>query len=141
MLRSLRIFIAGIVQPQGRPRAAYRNGRIMVYDPPTSKKWKKEIRRQLPKIEGPPWETPLILTAHFWLPKPKSVKRVECSVKPDLSNCIKAVEDALEGIVFKNDSQIVCLNVSKSYAENNNKAGVLIVVNEIEEDKSCRKTQ
>lgn len=38
------------------------------------------------------------------------------TTKPDLSNIVKAVEDAMNGIVYKDDSQIVLVAGSKEYA-------------------------
>lgn len=37
--------------------------------------------------------------------------------KPDIDNMVKLVGDALNGIVWRDDSQIVELQVSKAYAE------------------------
>ena len=36
--------------------------------------------------------------------------------KPDVSNIAKAVEDALNGLVYEDDAQICSLTVSKCYA-------------------------
>lgn len=37
--------------------------------------------------------------------------------KPDLDNCVKLIADALNGIVWRDDKQIVRMVVSKRYAE------------------------
>jgi len=37
--------------------------------------------------------------------------------KPDLDNVAKAVIDGMNGIIFKDDSQITSLHVTKVYAE------------------------
>lgn len=37
--------------------------------------------------------------------------------KPDCSNMVKLVEDALNGVAWRDDSQIVSLGVRKRYAE------------------------
>lgn len=52
----------------------------------------------------------------FNLLKPKSVKRSLPCVRCDLDNFLKAVLDSLNGIVWKDDGQIVSLVAHKIYA-------------------------
>jgi crossover junction endodeoxyribonuclease RusA len=59
------------------------------------------------------------LSASFYLPRPKTlpVRRPRAHVKkPDLSKLVRALEDALTGVVYRDDSQIVELLVGKYYA-------------------------
>lgn len=37
--------------------------------------------------------------------------------KPDLDNCIKSLADAFEGVVFRNDTQVVAVSAAKRYGE------------------------
>jgi len=46
---------------------------------------------------------------------------------PDLSNVVKAIEDGLEGIVYKNDSQLWQLQASKWWCAQGEAAGVEVV--------------
>jgi len=76
------------------------------------KQWKKE-----------PLDKPLKVEVVFHIPRPKSVsmkKRKYPSVKPDLDNLLKSFFDALEGVVFVNDSRIVTMTVSKQYSSEGN---------------------
>lgn len=41
------------------------------------------------------------------------------TIKPDLTKLLRAVEDALTGVVWRDDSQIICQAASKDYAEVN----------------------
>ncbi len=66
--------------------------------------------RGRPKLEGP-----LELCVWFYLPRRKSVTRERPSVKPDLDKLVRAIGDALEGIVYVNDSQIVRIVAEKFY--------------------------
>lgn len=58
---------------------------------------------------------------------PKSVSKVRkqqllncgCPKKPDVDNIQKAIFDALNGIAYKDDSQIVCATIFKAYGLEN----------------------
>jgi Holliday junction resolvase RusA-like endonuclease len=106
--------------PQGRPRA-FRRGRFLgFYDPPRSRSWKQEVRLQTrPFRPARPIQGPLAMEVHFILYRPKSLPRrlVHHVRKPDLDNFIKAVKDALKGLIYRDDSQIVRLSASKAYGD------------------------
>lgn len=127
-----RVFIfEGVAVPQGRGRATVRNRKAVtcgaapivgVYDPGQSRTWKSAVKKaakaQMAERGWEPFvDTPLWCDYRFYLPKPKSKKRsdVFVAVKPDVKNLIAAVEDALEGIVFDNDSRIVRSTEEKRY--------------------------
>mgnify|MGYP003339864711 FL=1 len=71
-------------------------------------------------------ETPVTMALYFRLPMPQSwsKKRKEGALKgleaptkkPDWDNLGKAVSDALNGVIFKDDSQIVSAHVRKTYS-------------------------
>lgn len=70
-------------------------------------------------IEGRPmplFDGPVELRVEFIFPRGASVKRRLHSVKPDLDNLIKSM-DALNGIVWVDDSQIQFLTAQKTYGE------------------------
>jgi Holliday junction resolvase RusA-like endonuclease len=122
-LAVLDIRIFGLPVPQGRPRArAFQHQgatRVSVYDPATSRDWKRTVLAQvLPQKPAAPVEGPLVMALTFFLPRPKTLPRREhFHVKrPDCSNLLKAVEDALNGIVYRDDSQIVKLDIVKEYS-------------------------
>ena len=65
-------------------------------------------------LDGKMLEGPLVFKAQFGLVLPKSQWRKRTPVpmrwrekKPDLDNLIKTCTDAMEGIVYQNDSQLV----------------------------------
>lgn len=67
-----------------------------------------------------PWavkHVPVWLTLNFYLAKPPSVKKSRfCpSVKPDLDKLCRSTLDALTGVLFLDDAQVVELNASKNY--------------------------
>lgn len=57
------------------------------------------------------------LSLQFFLPRPKSLKRrAEPHLKkPDCSKLVRATEDALSGLCFRDDAQVVELFATKAY--------------------------
>ena len=60
---------------------------------------------------------PVSITFDFYIAKPKSVskKRTEHVVKPDLSKLIRSTEDAMTGVIYSDDAQIIAFNTRKHY--------------------------
>jgi crossover junction endodeoxyribonuclease RusA len=83
-----------------------------------------------------PFAGPLSLTVKFVMPRRKGDLRpdgtprpsapVFHTTKPDATKMLRAVEDAITGIGWKDDAQIACQIVSKIYGE---KPGALITIN------------
>jgi len=134
-VRQLNFILYGKPVAQGRPRAARRGKFITLYDPAKSRSWKaqivEQVRNQLtnqPLLSGP-----ISLTLIFYMPKPKSLpkKKALYHVKrPDLSNLEKAVEDALNDVVYIDDSQVFEKHSYKIYASENLRPGVKIEITE-----------
>jgi len=65
------------------------------------------------------------ITAYFPIPQSASKKKKEQMLsgeirpitKPDLSNIVKIIEDALNGIAYRDDSQIVKVHAEKYYSD------------------------
>jgi Holliday junction resolvase RusA-like endonuclease len=62
-----------------------------------------------------PLTGPLSVDITFAVEKPKSAKRTAPTARPDLDNYIKAVLDALNGIFWHDDAQIVEITARKVY--------------------------
>jgi Holliday junction resolvase RusA-like endonuclease len=60
---------------------------------------------------------PVAMTMRCYFRRPPSIpkKRTEMVVKPDLSKLLRATEDALTGIVYNDDAQIVAHVTEKHY--------------------------
>jgi Holliday junction resolvase RusA-like endonuclease len=56
------------------------------------------------------------------------IGQIHPATKPDMDNVVKAIFDALNGVVWKDDVQVVSLSVGKQYAE---APGVFVEVREI----------
>lgn len=66
---------------------------------------------------------PIAITMVFVMPRPKSVKRVLPTVAPDLDKLVRGVLDALTGVCYTDDAQVVSINAHKVYGSS---AGVEI---------------
>ena len=116
---------------QGRPKFSTINGHAKAYDPEKSRNYKAYVRMLatqamqetgFERIDGP---CNLVIQAYFEVPKSKSKKFREAALadqerptkKPDLSNIVKGIEDALNGLAYKDDSSIVYLCVTKYYSD------------------------
>lgn len=131
ILTELLITIPGEPCAQGRPRFSTAGGFVKAYDPAKSRNYKayvKLIAQEEIKTQG--WkytELPLAvtITAYMSIPTSKSKKFKQAAIlggerpakKPDTDNIFKCITDALSGIAYKDDKQIVAATVNKWYAE------------------------
>ena len=105
------------------------------------KDWRKIIQAAAKQAMGdqPMSVGPILLRLTFSLPRPKSHLCNAWDVrsnaphyhvsKPDLSKLVRAVEDALTGICWRDDSQIVRHETSKFY--NHVSIGVAVEIEEL----------
>lgn len=116
----IELTIYGIATAQGRPRFFRRGNFVGTYDPDKSHNWKDYVRScVLNELKHRPLlETALLMRIAFFLPRPKTLpkKVMWHTKKPDLDNLAKAVKDALKGICYRDDSQIISLLTTKAYA-------------------------
>lgn len=104
---------------QGRPKFYRRGTHVGAYDPAKSKDWKSEVRRQAIEQKVDRLDGALYLILHFKMPRPKSLpkKVIHHVKKPDLDNLTKAIKDALKGVAYRDDSQIIRLAATKEYGD------------------------
>ena len=62
-------------------------------------------------------DKPIAMTMVFIMPRPKTVKRELPTVPPDLDKLVRAILDALTGIAYTDDSQVVSISAHKIYGE------------------------
>jgi Holliday junction resolvase RusA-like endonuclease len=133
-MNKIEITVYGNPVPQGRPRFARVGKFVRTYDPKESVAWKDSVKLQAISIlrdNYPEWQLikgAISLNCQFALMRPPSVsvkKRPLPTVKPDLDNLLKAVKDALKGIVWVDDSQVTTVTANKIYSE---QPGVVIRV-------------
>lgn len=101
----------------------------------STRDWQRLVANHARKAMGLylPMQGPVSLSVQFhqkvppsW-PRLKRQRAIECEIwptsRPDLSNLVKSIEDACNGILFEDDAQIVSLQVLKIYSH---EPGVLI---------------
>lgn len=133
--------ITGKPIPKARPRARLIRGRkpfVSIYD--SQKAETAGVQKQLKLIfKSEPFLTPLSLSVDFYIQRPRShygtgrnvgklkPSAPKCNIKkPDIDNYIKFIMDAMNGIVYKDDSQVVCVKAWKLYAEEEEKTVISI---------------
>lgn len=131
--QSLSFSVLGVPAPQGSFRAAYSQKSKRAFVVQSCKRtmpWRQEVAAKAEQAKDGQrvltLEGPLKLTAYFFMPRPKGhygKKGLRPSApqfpdkKPDLSKLVRALEDAMTGIVYVDDAQIVLYDVAKLYAE------------------------
>lgn len=135
--------IPGEPVSKGRPRMT-KSGHV--YTPQRTVDYERWVQTLFhaeygsPKLEGP---ILLQLDLYFGIPKSRSKGTRErmrqglerpCK-RPDIDNCMKTMCDALNGIAYKDDSQIVAAVIQKFWADEP-RAVVTIEELDLEESKS-----
>jgi len=114
---------------QGRPRFTTVGEFPRAYDPAKSRNYKDYVRLVATEHKpDKPLEGPLELHVTVLRSIPKSFSRkkadaaergeIRPTTKPDADNYLKSVKDALNGIIWRDDSQIVRVVVEKYYSIN-----------------------
>lgn len=131
--------IPGEPVAKARPRMT-KSGHV--YTPQRTVDYERWVQTLFVKEYGQPrMEGALKLELNLYFPIPKSTRKKDVPAmrtgemrptkRPDLDNVLKAVSDALNGIAYKDDSQIVAAVVQKFYGEA--RAEVRISKMEVEE--------
>lgn len=131
--------VEGTPVPKARARHVLHGTRLRTYTPEKTRSYETLIKESAKQAMGSsePLETPVSLYLYIRVQIPKSCtkKRLEAIKngsekpikKPDASNILKSIEDGMNGVVYKDDSQIVNIHVTKVYST---QAGVDICVKE-----------
>lgn len=112
--------VPGIPQGKGRPKFVRKTGHA--YTPEKTESYEALVRMAC-RWHGAPVEGPLkvAITATFPRPKSWSKKKAAASVwhtsKPDQDNLAKVVCDALNGVLWVDDSQIAIGLCEKVYGD------------------------
>lgn len=142
---SISFFVEGIPAPGGSKKYVGQNkrtGRALLVDAGGKK---NKVWRSVVAMEGKkamkglePLTGPLSVTVNFFMPRPKyhftskgAFKKdtpFHHTVKPDATKLMRSTEDALTGVCWGDDAQIVEQTVHKSYDESEGCPGAHICI-------------
>lgn len=112
---------------KGRPRFRRVGAFVKTYTPEETVSWEGLVAMAAMKVRGDlvPTDSPVSLAVEVEVIPPKSwsnKKRQSAVIglhwpakKPDLDNIVKAIGDALNGVIWVDDVQVVRLEASKRY--------------------------
>jgi len=109
----LRFTVKGDPKPKGRPRA----GNGFIYTPPETRRAENTVKLAAKLAKARPLHGPLSVELRFF----RATKR-----RCDLDNLSKLCLDALNGIAYRDDDQIVSLAASKSHDPTNPRTEVTV---------------
>jgi crossover junction endodeoxyribonuclease RusA len=119
--------VYGVAQPKGNMRAFVKRGMkfpIVTESNRNVRSWSQLVAegasRELAASGGRQITGPVLVAVDFGLPRPKKYQRagldVAHCVAPDLDKLARGVLDALSGVAFVDDAQVVHLFATKTYA-------------------------
>lgn len=125
------IHVPGHPVAKGRPRFARHGKFIQTYTPKKTQTFEDIVRFHALEAWAPReplGQVPITLAVRCWLQIPKSwskrLRNLSLSGamwplgKPDLDNYLKLVGDALNGVVYLDDSAVVAASISKRFSDN-----------------------
>lgn len=128
---STSFFVPGIPAPQGSKRyLGVKGGKgITVESSKRVAPWRADVRAEAQKACTEPLAGPVAVVLAFAMPRPKSHYRTGRNAhllrdtapaypagRPDLDKLERAILDALSGIAWLDDSQVVTISAGKRYA-------------------------
>lgn len=145
-MTAITFFVAGEPAPKGSTKSfpfKGKDGRLRVSTTnanPRTKDWQMRIATEAQRaIVEDGWtfdddkEIGYDITGAFYFTKPKSApkKRVLNTREPDLDKIARACLDALTGVLFPDDSQVIHLDMRKTYAPEGHGPGLSIRVTKV----------
>ena len=134
----IELTIPGEVIAKGRPKFTSRGGYARAYTPKKTKDYEALVKYYALQLKQEPLTEAIevAISVHRVPPKSWSKKKqkealdgvIKPVTKPDADNLAKSVLDALNGVLFKDDNQIVSLTVKKVYAA---EAKAVVIINQI----------
>ena len=134
-----RFTVPGEPVGKGRPRVVRRGGFIQTYTPEKTASYENLVKLEFQRQGGRMMKDgPVYMSIMAWYAIPKSVSKrkreamigglILPTKKPDCDNLAKSIADALNGLAYRDDSQVVSLHVSKRFGE---EPGVSVTLEEV----------
>ena len=150
-MRKIEFFVPGAPVGKGRPRAARRGAGVVMFTPGKTADYEALVATTAAaalagamRIIGTSQllDGPLAAMLEMQFPVPASWSKARRAralagvewhtSKPDADNVAKAILDACNGVVFRDDSQIVMLTATKEFSE---APGVRVVIREVQNER------
>ena len=137
--RGVSFLVPGVPVAKGRARFSARGGVARTYTPAKTVAYEAAVRSEAVRamFGRPPLEGPLLARLIAYFPPlksgPKARRGGPMTARPDADNVAKAVLDALNGVVYGDDAQVVSLHVSKARRMEGDEdpVGVFVCVEEV----------
>jgi crossover junction endodeoxyribonuclease RusA len=127
---TLALFVPGRPAPQGSKRHVG-NG-ILVESSKALAPWRTTVAWHAAQAATQLLDGPIAVEVQFVMPRPTSLPKRKPTPphvkRPDVDKLIRAILDALSGVIWHDDSQVVDLHPTKRYAELNEQPGAHIHV-------------
>lgn len=122
----IEFFVDGIAVPQGSMKVIH--GRVIHNRGSALAAWRSAVALSARQAGAKPHPEAVTIQMTFVMLKPKTVKRPEPSVAPDLDKLIRAVLDGLTAVAYIDDGQVTRIEAAKVYGE---RPGVRIAVSQL----------
>lgn len=137
-MKEIYFVVEGRVQPKQRPRVVRRKVKVgneyitktMTFTPQATKDYEEQVKgAYLDACDGKPKKfegaVEMVVNVYVQIPKSAPKKKIDDmitgNIRPivkngDVDNLFKAISDALNGLAYEDDSQIVSAKIRKFYA-------------------------
>lgn len=131
-----KFYVCGKPQGKARPRFSRKSG--TVYTPTQTKKYEEFIAMKYRLAHGEKRKSFVFVDIMAIFPIPKSWSKRDRKEaargaifpgKPDVDNIIKVVLDALNGVAYDDDKQVIAVACQKGYQKDDEKPGLYVTVN------------
>lgn len=140
---SIKVFVPGLPIAQPRQRHT-KDGRNYTPTKHPVRVFKTMVAYAVMReYSGELWDGPIKLDLALWFPRPKAkiwakkpMPREWHTAKPDADNVLKAITDALKNILWKDDSQVCDIHVTKTICAGGTSydmPGVWMTITQLEE--------
>jgi crossover junction endodeoxyribonuclease RusA len=113
--------VEGAPVPKGSTRAFIPKGwsrPVITAASPKTKTWQQHVNQHANEQGFTEKPGPFRVVLRFVLPRPKRLKGwPKHTSRPDVDKLSRCILDALTGVVWKDDSQVISLRASKRYAQ------------------------
>lgn len=122
VLGYVRFIVYGDAAPQGsKSFKGIRGGKaILAESSKRNKPWRQEVSgTAMLYRQQPLWDQAIKLKVTFYTARPKSLakKKLRRASRPDLSKLVRSIEDAMEGIIYKDDGRIDHIEARKKFGD------------------------